>query len=152
VRLQEIVDSSYVNWLRGVSTHGFSRQRIPRGSQSDHATFGFDESETINVSGHGSSTDVGLEAVILAYLFGEAVNLIGCFVRDGFSCLVSLDPFSVFARTEEIAGLDFNYRVQIGRTGDPGAQWREKSKHGCGCLGVHNVCFYPGGSLLPRTV
>jgi len=42
--------------FRGNAFHGAADPISP--------SFGFDESETINVSGHGSSTDVGLAAVI----------------------------------------------------------------------------------------
>jgi len=57
----------------------------------------------------------------LADLFGETVNLISCFVPDGFRGFIGLDPFSVFACAEEVACLDFNYRMQIGRADGPGA-------------------------------
>ena len=92
------------------------------------------------MSGHGSSTDFGLRAVIWSDLVGEAVNLVSCFVRDRFSRLVSLDPFSVFAGAEKVARLDFYDRVQIGPADGPGAQWRKKSKYYYCSLEIHNVC------------
>ena len=63
-RFQEIADCLHVNGLSGISDYGLPRQRIPCAASPITPSLGFDESETVNVSGHGSSTDFGLPAVI----------------------------------------------------------------------------------------
>jgi len=56
----------------------------------------------------------------------------------------ALIHFPFFASAEEVACLDFNYRVQIGRPDGASAQWRKKTEYNCCRLEIHNACFLIG--------